>query len=111
MSRTGKSIETGSVLMAFKGWGKGKWRVTANGPGVSSGMFWNEIGVMMYNFVHITKTTGFFFTQHVYFYNDFYFFYYRWFTVFSQFSTVQQSDPVSHTHTHSFSHIILHHVL
>ena len=27
-------------------------------------------------------------------YNDFYFFYYSWFTVFCQFSTVQQSDPV-----------------
>ena len=26
-----------------------------------------------------------------------------------QFSTVQQSDPVTHTYTHSFSHIILQH--
>ena len=32
-------------------------------------------------------------------------------TVFSQYSMVQQSDPISlsFTHTHSFSHIILHH--
>ena len=29
------------------------------------------------------------------FLNDFYFFSYSWFTVFSQFSTIQQSDPVS----------------
>ena len=32
------------------------------------------------------------------------------YTVFCQFSTVQQSDPVTHTYiyAHSFSHIILH---
>ena len=34
-------------------------------------------------------------------------------TVFCQFSTIQQSDPVTHiyvcVHIHSFSHIILHH--
>ena len=41
--------------------------------------------------------------------NDFYFFHYSWFTVFCQFSTVQQGDPVTHTCVHSFSHIILHH--
>ena len=29
---------------------------------------------------------------------NFYFFYYSWFTVFCQFSTVQQSDPVTYTH-------------
>ena len=27
---------------------------------------------------------------------------YSWFTVFCQFSTVQQGDPVTHTHIHSF---------
>ena len=43
-------------------------------------------------------------------FNDFYFFRYSWFTVFCQFSTVQQNDPVTHTYIHSFSHIILHHV-
>jgi len=43
------------------------------------------------------------------FFNDLYFFHYSWFTVFCQFSTVQQSDPVTHTYIHSFSHIILHH--
>ena len=43
-------------------------------------------------------------------YNDFYFFHYNWFTVFCQFSTVQQGDPVTHTYIHSFSHVImLHH--
>ena len=41
------------------------------------------------------------------FYNDF-FFHYRWFTVFYQFSTVQESDPVIPIYIHSFSHIILH---
>ena len=30
-------------------------------------------------------------------YNDFYFFHYSWFTVFCQFSTVQQGDPFRHT--------------
>ena len=55
-----------------------------------------------------------------FFINDFYFFHYSWFAVFCQFSTVQQSDLVTHTHTHtrththftyihSFSHITLHH--
>ena len=32
----------------------------------------------------------------------FIFFHYSWFTVFRQFSTVQQGDPVTHTHIHSF---------
>ena len=42
--------------------------------------------------------------------NDFYFFHHSWSTVFCQFSTVQQGDPVTYTYTHSFSHIImLHH--
>ena len=39
----------------------------------------------------------------------FYFFHYSCFTGFCQFSPVQQSDPVTHTHMHSFSYIILHH--
>ena len=43
------------------------------------------------------------------FFNNDFFSYYGWFTVFSQFSTVQQSDPVTHIHIHSFSHFILHH--
>ena len=44
--------------------------------------------------------------------NDFCFFQYGWFTEFCQFSTVQQSDPVTHTSIHSFSYIImLHHAL
>ena len=43
------------------------------------------------------------------FYNDFNFFYYRWFTVFCQFCALQQNDTVTHTYTHSFSYIILHH--
>ena len=30
------------------------------------------------------------------------FFHYSWFTVFCQFSTVQQGDPVTHTSIHSF---------
>ena len=37
-----------------------------------------------------------------FFYNDFYFFHYSWFTMFYQFSTVQQGDPVIHTCIHSF---------
>ena len=35
-------------------------------------------------------------------YNDFYFFHYSWFTVFCQFSTLQQSDPIENTCMHSF---------
>ena len=41
-------------------------------------------------------------------FNDFYFFHYSWLTVFCQFSTVQESDPMTHTCIHSFSHVILH---
>jgi len=42
--------------------------------------------------------------------NNFYFFDYSWFTMFCQFSAVQQGDPVTHTCIHYFSHIImLHH--
>ena len=37
-----------------------------------------------------------------FFNNDSYFFHYSWFTVFCQFSTVQQGDPVTHTCIHSF---------
>ena len=44
-----------------------------------------------------------------YFFNGFYFIHYSWFTGFYQFSTVHQSDPVTHTYIHSFSHIVLHH--
>ena len=36
------------------------------------------------------------------FYNNFYLFHYSWLTVFCQFSTVQQGDPVIHTCIHSF---------
>ena len=45
----------------------------------------------------------------VYLLNEFYCFHYSWFTVFFQFSIVQQGDPVTHTYIHSFSHIILRH--
>ena len=38
---------------------------------------------------------------HFIFYNDFYFFHYSWFTMFSQFSTVQV-DPVAYISIHSF---------
>ena len=39
------------------------------------------------------------------FFNDFYFFHFSWFTVFCQFSAVQQSDPVTRTYiTFFFSH-------
>ena len=38
-----------------------------------------------------------------FFFNDFYFFHDSWFTVFRQFSTVQQGDPVTHPCIHSFS--------
>ena len=41
--------------------------------------------------------------------NDFYFFHYSWFTVFCHFSTLQPGDPVTHTHIHSLSPIILLH--
>lgn len=34
--------------------------------------------------------------------NDFYFFHYTWFTVFCQYSPVQQGDPATHPCTHSF---------
>ena len=37
----------------------------------------------------------------------FYFFHYYWFTVFCQFSTIQQGDSVTHKYIHSFSHIIM----
>ena len=50
-------------------------------------------------------------------FNDFYYFHYNWFTVVCQFSTAQQSDPVSlsppHTHIHilflTLSSIMFHH--
>ena len=45
----------------------------------------------------------------LFFKNDFYFFHYSWFTVFYQFSAIQQGDPVTHTYIYSFSPIILHH--
>ena len=51
------------------------------------------------------------FKEQFFFNSDFYFFYYSWFIVFSQVSTIQQSDPVSHTHIYSFSHITLYHAL
>ena len=38
----------------------------------------------------------------------FLFFHYSLLTVFCQFSTVLQSDSITHTYIHSFSHIILH---
>ena len=38
----------------------------------------------------------------LYFLNDFYFLHHSWFTVFCQFSTVQQGDPVTHAYIHSF---------
>ena len=37
-------------------------------------------------------------------FNDFYFFHYSWFTIFSQFSAVQQGDPVTQIYTLFFSH-------
>ena len=46
-----------------------------------------------------SETSGF--RKHL-FINDFYFFHYSWFTMFCRFSTVQQGDPVTHTHVHSF---------
>ena len=36
------------------------------------------------------------------FHNDFYFFHCSCFTLFCQFSTVQQGDPIAHTGIHSF---------
>ena len=47
---------------------------------------------------HLRKSPSAFFL----FYNNFYFFHYSWFTVFCQFSTAQQGDPVTHTCIHSF---------
>ena len=47
--------------------------------------------------------------------NDFYLFHYSWLTVFCHFSTVQQRDPVTHTHICIYilfltlSSIVLHH--
>ena len=56
------------------------------------------------------RKDGFSETYLDFFFNDFYFFHHSWFTVFCQFSTVQQGDPVTHTYIHSFSHIVmLHH--
>ena len=44
-------------------------------------------------------------TTDIYFFsNDFYFSHYNWFTVFCQFSTVQQSNPVTRVYTFFFSH-------
>ena len=42
------------------------------------------------------------------FFNDFYFFHYSWFTVFCQFSTVQQWPSLTHTHTHTHTHLCTH---
>ena len=52
-----------------------------------------------------------FFFQINAFLNDFYFFHYSWYTVFCQFSTAQQGDPVTYTYIHYFFHIILHHAI
>lgn len=64
--------------------------------------FFFFLGVSVYSFT----PTPFRVSSYFFFYNDFYFVYYSWFMVFCQFSTVQQSDLVTHTHTHShfFSH-------
>ena len=54
--------------------------------------------------VIIPKHTKVFF---VFYLMIFIFFHFSWLTAFCQFSTVQQGDPVTHTHIHSFSHIML----
>ena len=49
----------------------------------------------------------------IFFFDDFNFFHYSWFTVFVCFllySKVTQADIHIYVHTHSFSHIFLHHV-
>ena len=57
----------------------------------------------IYYVVHPIPRTYFF----VIYFNDFCFSHYSWFTVFCPLSTAQQGDPVTHTYTHSSSHIIL----
>ena len=53
---------------------------------------------------HLAPYTQFVFSQLLFFPHH------CWFTVFCQFSTVQQGDPVTHTYNILFSHIImLHH--
>ena len=53
----------------------------------------------------------------LFFKNDFCVFHHSWFTVFCQFSAVQQRDPVTHTHTHThilfptLSSPMLHHTI
>ena len=59
------------------------------------------MGVCMYVCVFFYPVSGETLTK-TFFNNDFYFFHYSWFTVFCQFSTVQQGDPVTHTCVHSF---------
>ena len=67
---------------------------------------------LLLSFLFIYLFIGFqnsFILDEAFLFNEFYFFHYS-FTVVCQFSTVQQSDPVTHIHVHAFSHIILHHV-
>ena len=51
---------------------------------------------------HSCMTIEHFYSEGYIFYNDFYFFLYSWYTVFGQFSTVQQGDPITRTCVHYF---------
>ena len=62
--------------------------------------------------VHISHLVMYLFSFFACFYflcfnNDFYSFHYDWFTVFCHFSTVQQSNPVTHTCIHCFCLFLL----
>ena len=61
--------------------------------------------------IHVKKFFCFFlFFVAIYFlYNGFICFHDSWFTVFCQFSTIQQSDLVTHTDIHSFFSLIMFH--
>ena len=78
-----KQDNSPGYLEAFKEWEKRKtW---------ASWHWWD------FPYSSTAKDSFFFFI-----YDDFYFFHCSWFTVFCQFSTVQQGDPVTHTCTHAF---------
>ena len=69
---------------------------------------WQGLHYMLLSVRNCLTCTGIFiFILFYLFFSDFYFFHYSWFTLYCQFSIVQQSDPVSLslflTHTHTIS--------
>ena len=66
---------------------------------------WNHVIRSRLSLTSLTSHVFFFIFKK--FYNDFYFLRCSWFTVFSQFSTVQQGDPFTHTYIYTFFFLTL----